>query len=55
MQGTTSACMIMAEYDIRNAAGILNTPLEVWGCINSPIYHVDRFHTDKMDPNIAEK
>ena len=48
-----------AEEAIRKATGKVNTPLECWGCNNSPIYHADRFHIyrnfpNKMDPDEEE-
>ena len=45
---------------IRKVTGRFNTPLESWGCTNSPSYHVDRFRThmkcpNKMDPDMVER
>ena len=52
-------CMIVSEETIRKATVMVNAPMKSQGCTNSPIYHVDRFHTysnwtDNMDPNVAE-
>ena len=50
--------MSVAEEAIINSTGRVNAPLELWGCNNSPRYHVDRFHTytncpNKIDPEVA--
>ena len=51
--------MIVAEEAIRMATGRVSSPLEFWGCTNSPRYHTDRLRTyrtypNKMDPYMAE-
>ena len=50
----------VAEEAIRKATGMLNTPVECWGCTNPPKYHADMFHTyrncpNKRDPDVAER
>ena len=52
--------MSVAEEAIRKATGRVNAPLECWECTNSPIYHVDRFHSyrncpNNMDPDVADR
>ena len=56
---TTDVHMSVSEDAIRKSTGRFNTPVECWGCTNSPGYHVDRFHTyinfpNKGDPDVAE-
>ena len=51
--------MSVVEEAILKATGKFNSPLECWGCTNSPIYHAYMFHTyrnfpNKMDPDVAE-
>ena len=57
---THAVHMSVAEESIRKAAGGFNTPVEFWGCTNSPRYHGDRFHTyrncpNKRDPDVSEQ
>ena len=57
---TENVHMGVAEEAIRKATGRFNTPMEFWGCTNSPRYHADRFHTyincpNKTDPFISER
>ena len=52
--------MSVDEEDIRKATGRVNASLECWWCTNSPIYHADRFHSNRslpknMDPEIEER
>ena len=52
--------MGVAEEAIRKETGRFNAPLDFWGCTNSPVYHMDRFHTfnncpQNMDPDVAER
>ena len=42
--------MSLAEEAIRKATGRFNTPVDCWGCINSPIYHVHRFTLTETAP-----
>ena len=42
---TVDVCMSVDEESIMNTTGMVNAPLECWGCNNSSIYHADRFHT----------
>ena len=56
---TAAVYMSVDEEATRKATGGLNTPVEFWGCTNSPIYHAGRFHTyrncpNKRDPDVAE-
>ena len=60
MWETASVCMSMDEEAIRKSIGRFNTPVECWGCTNSPRYHADRFHTyrncpNKRDPDVDER
>ena len=43
--------MGVAEYAIINLTGRVNTPLDFWGCTNSPICHADMFQTYGDCPN----
>ena len=57
---TVAVHMSVAEEAIRKATGRFNTPVEYWGCTNSPIYHSDRFHTyrncpNKKDPDVSKR
>ena len=57
---TAAVYMRVSEYSIRKETGRFNTPLECWGCTNSPRYHADRFHTyrncpNKRDPDVSER
>ena len=48
---TAAVCISVAEDSIRKATDRFNTPLECWGCTNSPRYHAERFHTYRNFPN----
>ena len=53
-------CMSVAEDSISKEKVRVNTPLECWGCINSPRCHEDRFRTyrnfpNNMDPEVTER
>ena len=55
-----AVCMSVDEEAIRKATGRVNSPLECWGCTNSPIYHANRLHTyrkcpNKMDPYMVAR
>ena len=56
---TTDVHISAAEYSIIKATGRFNTPVECWGCTNSPKYDADRFcmyrnFPNKRDPDFAE-
>ena len=46
-----AVCMSMDEEAIRNETVRFKSPMECWGCTNSPRYHADRFHTYRNCPN----
>ena len=51
--------MSVSKEAIRKITGRFNTPMEFWGCTNSPRYHADRLHAyrnfpNKMDPDNVE-
>ena len=43
--------MSVSKEAIRKSTGRVNSPLECWGCSNSPIYHADRFYMYRNCPN----
>ena len=43
--------MSVAKESIRKSTGRFNSPTELWGCTNSPRYHVDRFQDYRNFPN----
>ena len=52
--------MSVSKEAIRKIIGRFNTPMEFWGCTNSPRYHADRFYTysncpNKTNPDVAER
>ena len=48
---TVAIFMIVYEEAIRKATGIVNAPLELRRCTNSPRYHVSRFLAHSNFPN----
>ena len=42
---TVAVFISVSKEAIRNETDKVNTPMKCWGCINSPMYNADRFHT----------